>query len=338
MKQSRAQIMQPSRIRAPLELHGGASYLMWGLASVLWALPARMALAEPDVHIVSEGRFFSDQMSSPSTVGEPCDREIDAWPTYWDDRTQVGADDRFYPQAQCQGTGGYFPYAPQVVSCGAQGYCLKFATGAGNGGTGWNRCEMAIANDVPFATWHYVEFKFKLPWTIPDTRGRCAPDDPDNTDICDPFLVQLFHQRKLEGQPIGDVVGGILLHNNTDTGARYWRFTVQGAKADAWGNLPEEPERSTLVARDVEPEQWVKMAIYFYMDPANTSRIVYNLDDSGWVDWGGQLGFYVPGETSNLTTDVKIGVYTPPLSGDLRMYLDDIIFDRYDDGMINYGE
>jgi hypothetical protein len=313
-----------------------AHIIQWGFASALCALPARRALAEPDVHIVSEGRFFSDQMSNPSVVGEPCDR---GGPTYWDDRTQVGADDRFYPQAQCQGTGGYWPYAPQVVSCGEQGYCLKFATGAGDGGAGWNRCEMAIANDAPFGTYHYVEFKFKLPWTIPDTRGPCDADDPDSGS-CDPFLVQLFHQRPLDGQPIKtDVVGGILLHNNTDTGERYWRFTVQGAKADASGRLPDRPVRATLVQRDVQPEQWVKMAIYFLMDPANESSIHYNLNDSGWVHWHGQMGYYVPGITYNLIgSDVKIGIYTPQLSGDLRMYLDDIIFDRYNDWKINYGE
>jgi prevent-host-death family protein len=71
---------------------------------------------------------------------------------------------------------------------------------------------------------------------------------------------------------------------------------------------------------------------------ARLSTIFYNIDDTGWVGWWGQLGYYVPGETSNLTTDVKIGICSPPLSGDLRMYVDDIIFDRYNDGVINYGE
>jgi hypothetical protein len=282
------------------------------------------ASAAPDVVMTCEaGRFIiSYNPIVKSTLADPCNM---GGPSYWDDRNSP-PNLPFDPQAQCQGTGVGFPYAPQVVSCGTQGACMRF--GAGAGGTVWNRSEIAIGDQVPFYEWHRVEFKFKFPNTIPNTY-----------QTNDPFIAQLWHQAPHGGRQTqkADIVGGVRLHTDAN-GVRHWVLQVVGAKETSSGQIA--PSYSNIASQVIQPEQWVKLDISFLINPQGVSYVGYKLNsDVGWSWWWGQMGYDfddVLGETTNPHVDVKIGVYTPPLSTDLRVYLDDIVFDRYDDGVVNW--
>jgi hypothetical protein len=268
------------------------------------------------------GAFHSEQTNDPwqSPMAMLCDMPAGLFSDYYENidwfNNPGSSPYSYHPQAQCQGTGKDYPNAPQVISCGDAGYCMRFRTAPDPDpdadGILMNRSQLAIADDMPLRQIHYLSLRFKFPNSVPN---------PDQTTIIGAF----FHQPS-PGRPHMEtqIHGGIYLKKTTD-GSRRWLFQAVHQKENL--DLSNTPAWETIEERAIIPEVWTTFRMLYYVDPPGTSWISYQINDEPTLHWEGKQGAeYNPqlGDIGRQKMDAKIGVYAKPTLKELKVYIDDV--------------